>query len=85
MSTTDLDQRLRERGITTLVVSGMSTSGAVLSTITGAADRDYRLYILSDGVADPDTEAHNVLLHRVLPARAHIIDTRKLHSLLQTG
>jgi Isochorismatase family len=27
MSTTDLDQRLRERGITTLVVSGISTSG----------------------------------------------------------
>src|SRR4051794_30245254 len=53
MSTTDLDQRLRERGITTLIVSGMSTNGAVLSTVTDAADRDYRLYILSDGVADP--------------------------------
>ncbi|WP_108989993.1 cysteine hydrolase [Streptomyces coelicoflavus] len=83
MSTTDLDQRLRERGITTLVVSGVSTSGAVLSTVTDAADRDYLLYVLSDGVADPDTEVHNVLLHQVFPSRAHLIDTTELHTLLR--
>ncbi|MFD7491138.1 cysteine hydrolase [Streptomyces sp. NPDC059832] len=83
MSTTDLDQQLRERGITTLVVSGISTSGAVLSTVIDAADRDYQLHVLSDGVADPDTEAHNVLLHQVFPSRAHIIDTAELHALLR--
>ncbi|MFB6871634.1 cysteine hydrolase family protein [Streptomyces sp. NPDC056323] len=83
MSTTDLDQQLRERGITTLVVSGISTGGVVLSTVVDAADRDYRLYVLSDGVADPDPEVHNVLLHRVLPSRAHIIDTTELHALLR--
>lgn len=83
MSTTDLDQRLRERGITTLVVSGISTSGVVLSTVIDAADRDYQLYVLSDGVADPDAEVHNVLLHRVFPSRAHIIDTAELHALLR--
>ncbi|MEU1827213.1 cysteine hydrolase [Streptomyces abikoensis] len=83
MSTTDLDQRLRERGITTLVVSGVSTSGAVLSTVIDAADRDYQLYVLSDGVADPDTEVHSVLLHQVLPSRAHVVDTAELHALLR--
>ncbi|MFD0277278.1 cysteine hydrolase family protein [Kitasatospora sp. NPDC127111] len=83
MCTTDLDQQLRERGITTLVVSGVSTSGAVLSTVIDAADRDYRLYVLSDGVADPDAEVHDVLLHRVLPSRAHIVDTAELHDLLR--
>ncbi|MFI6061283.1 cysteine hydrolase family protein [Streptomyces sp. NPDC051286] len=83
MSTTDLDQQLRERGINTLVVSGISTSGVVLSTVMDAADRDYQLYVLSDGVADPDTEVHNVLLHQVFPSRAHIIDTVELHALLR--
>ncbi|MFI0913674.1 cysteine hydrolase family protein [Streptomyces abikoensis] len=83
MSTTDLDQQLRERGITTLVVSGVSTSGAVLSTVIDAADRDYQLYVLSDGVADPDTEVHSVLLHQVLPSRAHVVDTAELHALLR--
>ncbi|MEE1769413.1 cysteine hydrolase [Streptomyces sp. JV185] len=82
MSTTDLDQQLRERNITTLVVSGVSTGGAVLSTVIDAADRDYQLYVLSDGVADPDAEVHNVLLQRVLPSRAHIIDTAELRTLL---
>ncbi|MCF3102374.1 cysteine hydrolase [Streptomyces roseoverticillatus] len=85
MSTTDLDQQLRERGITTLVVSGISTSGVVLSTVIDAADRDYQLCVLSDGVADPDTEVHNVLLHRVLPSRAHIVNTAELHALLRAG
>ncbi|MEV0144135.1 MULTISPECIES: cysteine hydrolase [unclassified Nonomuraea] len=85
LSTTDLHQRLRERGIDTLVLSGISTSGAVLSAVVDAADRDYRLYVLSDGVADPDTEVHDMLLRRVFPARAHIIEAAELHALLPAG
>ncbi|MET7464088.1 cysteine hydrolase [Nonomuraea sp. NPDC005501] len=83
LSTTDLHQRLRERGINTLVLAGISTGGAVLSTVVDAADRDYRLYVLSDGVADPDPDVHDMLLRRVFPARAHIIDTARLHTLLR--
>ncbi|MET7639783.1 isochorismatase family cysteine hydrolase [Streptomyces sp. NPDC005438] len=85
LSTTDLDRRLRERGISTLVVSGVSTSGVVLSTVMDAADRDYRLLVLSDGVADPDPEVHDVLLHRVLPTRAHLVDSVELRALLRAG
>ncbi|WBP88913.1 cysteine hydrolase family protein [Kitasatospora cathayae] len=85
ISTTDLDRQLRERGITTLVVAGLSTGGAVLSTVLDAADRDYLLYVLSDGVADPDREVHDVLLSRVLPTRAHFVDTAGLPELLRTG
>jgi nicotinamidase-related amidase len=85
MSTTDLDQQLRERGITALVIAGVSTSGVVLSTVIDAADRDYQLYVLSDGVDDPDTEAHNVLLQQVFPSRAHVIDTNELRTLLEVG
>ena len=54
MSTTDLDRQLRDRGIDTLVLTGLSTSGVVLSTVIEAADRDYRLYVLSDGTEDPE-------------------------------
>lgn len=42
-STTDLDRELRERGIDTLILAGLATSGVVLSTVRDAADRDYRL------------------------------------------
>lgn len=85
LSTTDLDRRLRERGLTTLVVAGVSTGGAVLSTVLDAADRDYRLHVLSDGVADPDPDVHDVLLRHVLPTRARIIDTTALPGLLRAG
>src|SRR6201999_3659544 len=37
MSTTDLDEQLRARGIDTLVLAGVSTSGVVLSTLIDAA------------------------------------------------
>ncbi|WP_129842096.1 cysteine hydrolase [Streptomyces sp. RFCAC02] len=84
-STTGLADRLRERGITDLVLAGVSTSGVVLSTLTDAADRDYRLYVLADGVADPDPEVHDILLNRVFPRRAHVIDTQWLRDLLRTA
>ncbi|MET8993473.1 isochorismatase family protein, partial [Nonomuraea wenchangensis] len=57
-----LDRRLRERGITTLAAAGVTTSGVVLFTVTDAADRDYRLYVLSDAVADPDPDVHRALM-----------------------
>ncbi|MFE7168601.1 cysteine hydrolase family protein [Streptomyces sp. NPDC057616] len=84
-STTDLHEQLRDRGIDTLVLSGISTSGVVLSTLIDAADRDYRVYVLTDGVADSRPEVHRVLLDEVFPSRAHLIDTAELRELLKTA
>src|SRR6266699_1708911 len=83
MSTTELDRQLRDRGIDTLVLAGISTSGVVLSTLVEATDRDYRLYVLSDGTEDPDEQARDVLLGRIFPRRAQVIDTAALRTLLQ--
>jgi nicotinamidase-related amidase len=83
MSTTDLDRQLRDRGIDTLVMAGLSTSGVVLSTLIEAADRDYRLFVLSDGTDDPDAETRDVLLGKVFPRRAQVIDTAEFRTLLQ--
>ena len=54
----------------------------VLSTLIEAADRDYRLYVLSDGTEDPDQQARDVLLGRIFPRRAQVIDTATLRGLL---
>ncbi|MEV0720100.1 isochorismatase family protein [Asanoa sp. NPDC050611] len=48
-----------------------------------AADRDYRVYVLSDGVADSDPELHDTLLDKVLGRRATIIDSAELHNMLE--
>jgi nicotinamidase-related amidase len=58
-------------------------SGVVLSTVVEAADRDYRLYVLSDGTDDPDEQARELLLGRIFPRRAQVIDTAALRTLLQ--
>jgi nicotinamidase-related amidase len=82
MFTTDLDRQLRDHGIDTLVLAGLSTSGVVLSTVIEATDRDYKLYVLSDGTDDPDAEVRDFLLGKVFPRRAEIIDTGTLRALL---
>src|ERR1700744_4873367 len=57
----DLETILRSHKIEHLVLTGIATSGVVLSTLREAADKDYRLSVLSDACADMDPEVHNVL------------------------
>jgi nicotinamidase-related amidase len=69
----DLEVILRAFGIRHMILSGVSTSGVVLSTTREAADKDYQLTILSDCCADPDPEVHRVLLEKVFPRQADVI------------
>ncbi len=82
-STTDLETQLRRKRIDTLILAGISTSGVVLSTVRDAADRDYRLYILSDACADTDTEVHEVLMQKIFPRQAHVVTVADLPGLLR--
>ncbi|GAA5191295.1 hypothetical protein GCM10023322_48340 [Rugosimonospora acidiphila] len=84
-STTDLDRQLRDRGVTTLILGGVSTSGVVLSTVRDAADRDYRVLVLSDGSADPDHEVHDLLTRKIFPRQADVITIAELPELLAAG
>jgi nicotinamidase-related amidase len=72
-STTNLEARLMARGIDTLILSGIATSGVVLSTLRDAADKDYRLFVLADCCADQDAEVHRVLTEKVFPRQADVI------------
>jgi nicotinamidase-related amidase len=80
--TTDLDQQLRARGIDTLVLAGISTSGVVLSTVRDAHDRDYRLFVLADATADPLPDVHEALIEKILPRQAEVIEVADLEGLL---
>jgi nicotinamidase-related amidase len=73
LSTTGLAARLAARGIDTMILCGISTSGCVLSTLRDAADRDYRMFVLSDCCADPDAEVHRVLMEKTFPRQADVI------------
>jgi nicotinamidase-related amidase len=71
----DLDVVLRAQEVGTLVLTGIATSGVVLSTLRQAADLDYELIVLSDGCADADVEVHRVLLEKVFPRQATVLTT----------
>lgn len=74
-SGSDLEILLRAKDINHLMLSGIATSGVVLSTLREAADKDYHLTVLSDLCADSDSEVHEVLLNKVFPRQAAVLDT----------
>ncbi|MEV0650590.1 isochorismatase family cysteine hydrolase [Phytomonospora sp. NPDC050363] len=68
----DLDVVLRAGGIDHLVLTGIATSGVVLSTLRQAADLDLGLTVLADGCLDGDPEVHRVLVEKVFPQQAEV-------------
>lgn len=71
-SFTELDMILRTKGIETLILTGVTTSGVVLSTVGQAFDLDYRLVVVSDCCADPDHDTNLFLLEKILPQHAFV-------------
>ena len=69
----DLTEVLRAQQIHELVHVGVSSAGAVLSTLRQAADLDFGLTVLSDACADPDPEVHRVLVEKVYPMQAQVL------------
>jgi nicotinamidase-related amidase len=72
-SGSDLEVILRSLGVGSLTLTGIATSGVVLSTIRQAADLDYRLTVLADGCLDADPEVHRVLTEKVFPRQADVV------------
>jgi len=71
----DLEVLLRSMGIKHIVLTGISTSGVVLSTLREAADKDYTITVLSDCCADTDEEVHRVLTTKIFPRQANVVQS----------
>ena len=50
----DLEQRLKDRGIKTVIVTGTSAQGAVVGTSNGAAQRGFKAVVPVDGMSAED-------------------------------
>ena len=64
---------LRAQAIEHLILTGIATSGVVLSTLREAADRDFQLSVLSDACLDSDPEVHRVLVEKLFPRQAKVM------------
>jgi nicotinamidase-related amidase len=77
---TELDFILRANGIQTPVLAGITIGGVVLSTLSHAADADYRVIVVEDCCSDHDMESHRILVKNVFPCRATVVSLRDLVS-----
>jgi nicotinamidase-related amidase len=81
---TDLHERLRRRGIDTLVVTGGETDVCVLSAVLGAVDRGYRIIIVTDGLCSSSDEAHDAMLILYHGRYGQQVETVTTDTLLQS-
>jgi len=77
----ELEVVLRSNGIQHIILSGVATGGIVLSTTTEAADKDYKITILSDACADRDEEVHHVLTTKVFTRHAQVLTIQEWKNL----
>jgi nicotinamidase-related amidase len=82
MSTTNLEEQLQGKGIDTLVLAGIATSGVVLSTVRAGADKDFRILVLSDLCLDADPQVHQVLIEKVFPRQAWVMSSEDFLTLI---
>lgn len=68
---TDLDLRLRARGITHLIIGGVTTQCCVQSTLREAVDRGYRCLTLADGCATFDRALHDATM-AIIQSEGHL-------------
>jgi nicotinamidase-related amidase len=61
-ASTDLDRLLRERGVSAVVVCGLTTDVCTAAAARGAADRDYQVVMAGDACTTLSEELHRATL-----------------------
>ena len=69
---TALDQILRRRGVSTLVLGGIATNFGVESTARAALDRGYELVFARDAMTGASAELHDFAVGKVFPRMGRV-------------
>ena len=69
---TELDSRLRRRGVRSVVIAGIATSIGVESTARTARELGYEVVVVQDAVTDLVASAHATSLEVILPRIARL-------------
>ena len=67
---TDLDATLRNLGVETIVLSGVSTNVAMFGGALGAVDRGYKAVLAEDATAGAAADLHEWMIANTLPLLA---------------
>ena len=79
---TPLDTILRNLGINTCVVTGVTTCVCVSTTVRGGVEHNYRMILASDAVAEVSREAHDAELQTIERLFADVRSTDEVIGLL---
>ncbi|KAK4495608.1 hypothetical protein PRZ48_012876 [Zasmidium cellare] len=72
-----IKQFLKDRGIKSLVLMGLSTGGCVLRTALDAAENEFVVTIVRDGCADAKEEVHEFLFGKVFGRGDFVVSGRE--------
>lgn len=75
MGSYGLEAFLTEHGIQSLVLAGFSTSGCVINTVKGAADKGFIVTVVEDACGDKDKDVHETIVRKLFLSQAHVIES----------
>lgn len=73
MGSYGLEAFLAEHGIQSLLLAGFSTSGCVINTAKGAADKGFVVTAIKDACGDKSPEVQEVIMEKLLIGQAHVV------------
>ncbi|HEY6331981.1 MAG TPA: isochorismatase family protein [Blastocatellia bacterium] len=82
---TTLDEYLRGRGVTQIVLTGIATSIGVESTARSAYDLGYNVTLVLDAMTDRDAEAHRLTVEKIFPKLGETTTTAEVITLLNAS
>lgn len=83
-ASTDLEDRLKARGVTQVVVAGVATSGGVEATARQAYEAGFNVALALDAMTDSRPEAHDYSVRNVFPRLGETGPSARIIELLAT-
>lgn len=75
---TDLADQLKQQGVDTIVVTGLTTSGCVRATAVDGLQHDLKTVVASDAVGDRNAAAHEANLHDLNAKYADVLSNQDI-------
>ena len=75
---TELDLQLRRRGVTTVILAGLTTSFGVETTVREGWQHNYAVVVAEDACTDTDASLHRSSVQNILPHIARVRQTREI-------
>ena len=81
---TSLEQQLRRKGVSTIIMGGIATNMGVESTARAAQDLDYNLVFAEDAMASMSAEWHEFSVKNIFPRMGRVRSSEQIIAALKS-